>query len=316
LIISQTPLRVSFLGGGTDLPIYTDKYIGQVISTTIDKFVYALVTKRTDNLIYVGYTVQEVVHSIDKIQHDLVRECARICDMYNGFEVKTWADIPSSGSGLGSSSSVTVGLLNAFHAFKGEYASPKQLAEEACKVEIEILGNPIGRQDQYAAAFGGYNHIKFFPSGKVTVKKIGEIGLGKYTLIPTGISRSSSTVLKKQQSLYTGNEYAYQQLSKLVDEYFTSREFPNLILPSLVMKDWDIKKALVDYPLAVEILIDKVVDAGATSYKLLGAGGGGHILAYSEKPDDFHFQLICKGIEYLPFTFEPFGSKIIFNYRR
>src|SRR5437588_9735899 len=151
MIITQTPLRISIAGGGTDLPGYYRQKEGYVVSTAIDKFIYVIVKSRFDEKIYVDYARKEIVDTIDEIQHELVREAARMAGMTHGFEVAMMADIPSEGSGLGSSSSLTVGLLNAFYQYKGEQVSSERMAQEACAIEIDILGKPIGRQDQYIA---------------------------------------------------------------------------------------------------------------------------------------------------------------------
>ena len=151
MLITQTPLRISLAGGGTDLPEYYRQYGGAVLSTAIDKYVYVIVNERYDDRIYVDYSRKEIVDSIDEIEHDLVREAARITGMTNGFEVMMMADIPSEGSGLGSSSSITVGLLNAFYQYRGIQVGAEQLAREACRIEIDILQRPIGASFPYQA---------------------------------------------------------------------------------------------------------------------------------------------------------------------
>jgi D-glycero-alpha-D-manno-heptose-7-phosphate kinase len=155
MIISETPLRISLSGGGTDLPNYYLSHEGAVVSTAIDKYLYVIVKERFDDLIYVDYSQKEIILSVDEIQHDLVREAARKTGLKKGFEVMMLADIPSEGSGLGSSSSLTVGLLNAFYQYQGILVTSEQLAAEACEIEIDILKRPIGKQDQYIAAYGG-----------------------------------------------------------------------------------------------------------------------------------------------------------------
>lgn len=208
MIIVRTPLRISFVGGGSDIRDFYDRCDGQVVCTAIDKFVYAIVKERFDDLIYINYSRKETVESVDEIRHDLVREAMRITGVDKGVEITTLADIPSSGSGLGSSSSITVALLHALYTFRNTLVTAEQLAEDACRIEIDILKKPIGRQDQYAAAFGGVN--------KLTFKKGGETLRETVSLSPamtrkfssslllyfTGITRSADVILKQQKDSY------------------------------------------------------------------------------------------------------------------
>jgi len=161
VIITQTPLRISFAGGGTDFKGYYNNGYGAVVSAAIDKYIYVVLKERFDDLIRVGYTKTEMVSNTSDIQHELVREAMKLVGVTSGIEVATMADIPSEGSGLGSSSTVTVGLLNALYAYKGETVTAETLARQACEIEISILGKPIGKQDQYIAAYGGLKHFRF-----------------------------------------------------------------------------------------------------------------------------------------------------------
>ncbi|MGH2867478.1 MAG: GHMP kinase, partial [Solirubrobacteraceae bacterium] len=159
MVISRTPLRISFVGGGTDFPDFADQHGGAVVSTAIDKWIHVIVAPRFEGDVRVSYSQTEIVPTAKDVEHELVREALRLTGIPRGIEVVTLADVPSRGTGLGSSSAVMVGLLNALYAFQGRYRSAPQLAEEACRVEIEDLGKPIGRQDQFAAALGGFNLI-------------------------------------------------------------------------------------------------------------------------------------------------------------
>ena len=205
MIISRTPLRVSFCGGGTDIDDFSmsEPTGGRVVSAALSRYVYVTINRRFDDRIRVSYSSMEDVGSLENIQHGLVREALRLTGIESGVEITTIADIPGQGTGLGSSSSVTVGLLNAMHAFKGREASKEQLAEEACQIEIDTLGAPIGRQDQYAASFGGVNSIRFGENGvQVEPIEVSE-GLSKkfsenFTLVFTGMTRSASKVLSEQ----------------------------------------------------------------------------------------------------------------------
>ena len=156
MVIVKTPLRISFVGGGSDIKDFYSQKKGNVVSTTIDKYVYAIVKERFDELIYINYSKKECVDHRDKIRHDLVREAMILTGVKKGIEITTLADIPSLGSGLGSSSSITVALLHALYTFQNTLVTAEQLAADACRIEIDILGKPIGRQDQYAAACGGF----------------------------------------------------------------------------------------------------------------------------------------------------------------
>ncbi len=171
MIISQTPYRVSFAGGGTDLSAFYKNATGAVLSATVNKHMYVTVSPRFEPTTRVAYTRTEIADGIDNIQHTIVREALRMTGLGPHLEITTVGDVPA-GTGLGSSSSLTVGLLNALYAYRGELVSHQRLAEEACQIEIDILKKPIGRQDQYAAAFGGLNHIRFNGDDSVDVEPV------------------------------------------------------------------------------------------------------------------------------------------------
>src|SRR5437762_22836 len=207
LVVTRTPLRVSFAGGGTDLSDFYEHGHGTVFSTTIDKYIYVTVKRHGpvfDEQIRLNYSKSEQVNRIDEIENDIARECLRFLEIEPPIYVSTVADLPAS-TGLGGSSSFAVGLLHALHTFRGERVSAGQLAEEACHVEIELLGHPIGKQDQYAAAFGGLNFFCFKPDGGVTVephrlrqRMIDELFDG-LMMFWTGHARDSSAVLAEQE---------------------------------------------------------------------------------------------------------------------
>ena len=203
MILSQTPLRLSLLGGNTDFREYYLNYGGLVLSTTIDKYIYCIVKKRFDDKIIVNYSIKETVDSVDDLKHELVREALRLLGIKNGIEVSFLADIPSEGTGLGSSSSVTIGLLNALHNYIGENVSNRQLAEEAIKIELDILKKPIGVQDQHAIAMGGLRAIQFTTSGEVFGMKVKmdesvkEDFNNSLMLFYTGITRKADSILSK-----------------------------------------------------------------------------------------------------------------------
>ena len=172
MIITQTPLRISFAGGGTDFPDFFTEHGGAVVSTAIDKFVYCIVKERFDEKIYVNWTKKEIVDAVEQIEHELVREALRKVGVSKGVEISFLSDIPAEGSGLGSSSSVTVGVLNALYQYIGETPTAEQLAREACEIEIEILRKPIGVQDQYIAAYGGLRCFEFGPGRGVRASTV------------------------------------------------------------------------------------------------------------------------------------------------
>jgi len=197
MIITQTPLRISLLGGNTDFPKYFRKHGGAVLSATIDKYLYVIIKSRFDDEIWINYSKKEKVKSVDDIKHDLVREAMKLTAVKKGIEITFLSDIPSEGSGLGSSSAVVVGVLNALHQFRGESVSARQLAEEACRIEVDILKKPIGYQDQYAVAFGGFNLIEFDYMNVVRVKPIAPEEISEsLMLFYTGIERTASDVAK------------------------------------------------------------------------------------------------------------------------
>ncbi len=205
MIIVQTPLRVGLFGGGTDFPAYFLKHGGCVLNFAIDKYIFVTVKKRFDSLIRIGYTKTEMVNRIEDIQHELIREALQKTGIREGIEVTTMGDIPSAGSGLGSSSTVTVGALHAMYTHNNELVVSNQLAEEACEIEVDILGKPIGYQDQYIAAYGGVRFIEFTPDGTVEVEKIDVDGCVQrhlnqnLLLFFTGLTRKSESILTEQK---------------------------------------------------------------------------------------------------------------------
>jgi D-glycero-alpha-D-manno-heptose-7-phosphate kinase len=201
MIITQTPLRISFVGGGTDFRNFYRNQGGEVISTAIDKYVYAIIKERYDAKIYLNYSRKEIVDSVDEIKHELIREAMRKTGVTQGVEITTLADIPAHGSGLGSSSCVTIGVLNALYAYQGIGKTAENLAQDACEIEIEVLGKPIGKQDQYIVAYGGLRHIQFQSDESVLVENLPirdetKRKLNTNTLLfYTGIARHASDIL-------------------------------------------------------------------------------------------------------------------------
>lgn len=290
MIISRTPLRVSFCGGGTDIDGFSmsEPSGGRVVSTAINKYVYVTMNRRFDDRIRISYSSMEDVDSVSRIQHGLVREAMRLTGIESGVEITTIADIPGRGTGLGSSSSVTVGLLNAMHSFQGRKPSKEQLAEEACKIEIEIMGAPIGRQDQYAASFGGINSISFGEGG-VAVEPI-EIENDllsrvsrNFTLVFTGMTRSASKVLSEESE----DELDKSNRMRVIREHADKAAimFQNGDLDSigdLLNETWNAKRGISSLITnqSIDELHGRVMSSGAKGAKLLGAGNGGFLLVY------------------------------------
>ena len=222
MIISRTPLRMSFVGGGSDLPSYYREYGGAVVSTAIDKYVYVTMNRKFDSGIRVAYSRVEEVNSVSEIEHQLVRAALNMAGVPGGVEITTVADIPSRGTGLGSSSSFTVALLHALYALLGRHSTRQELAEQACHVEIDVCGEPIGKQDQYAAAYGGFNLYEFNPNDTVTVSPVickpeTIAGIRKQMLVLyTGITRGASTILKQQSAELATNVDKKSAMKRMV----------------------------------------------------------------------------------------------------
>jgi D-glycero-alpha-D-manno-heptose-7-phosphate kinase len=298
MIISRTPLRISFVGGGTDLPSFYEQHGGAVVSATIDKWINVIVSRRFEGDVRVSYSQTEIVDKASAVEHELVRETMRVTGVPRGVEIVTLADVPSRGSGLGSSSSVTVGLLNALYAFQGISKPPLELAEQAAHVEIEVLGKPIGRQDQYAAAVGGVNLIEFLRGGAgvrveplvcppETFKQIQRSLL----LFYTGRQRSAETVLLDQKQAIEDGA-ATRRLEQMRDLAFELRERlaagDVAAVGSMLSANWELKRDLAKGVTNddVDRWYEAALAAGATGAKLLGAGAGGFFLAFG--PADAH----------------------------
>ena len=292
MIISRTPLRVSFCGGGTDIDEFSmaESSGGRVVSTAINKYVYVTVNQRFDDRIRISYSSMEDVDSVSQVQHGLVREALGLTGIESGVEITTIADIPGRGTGLGSSSSVTVGLLNALHSFQGRNPSKEQLAEEACKIEIEIMGAPIGRQDQYAASFGGINSIRFGDGG-VAVEPI-EIEndlvsrvSSNFTLVFTGMTRSASKVLSEESEDEQDKTSRMRVIREHADKAATMFQQGDLdSIGGLLNETWNAKRGISSLITnqSIDELHGKVISSGAKGAKLLGAGNGGFLLVYGD----------------------------------
>jgi len=325
MIISRTPVRVSFCGGGTDVDWFStsSEKGGMVTSLAIDRYIHVIVNRRFDERIRLSYSKLEVVDNFEDLEHELVRESMRITGVTSGVEITTIADIPSRGTGLGSSSAVTVGLLNALHCFAGRNVSASQLASEACEIEIKILGQPIGRQDQYAAAFGGINSIRFCSDGNVIVdpinisEKIQSNISDEFTLIFTGQNRSASAVLLNSEE---EGKSAIDNLIRIREQADEARDFLSSgdlsKLGLLLNEAWSMKRGISsnvsnDF---LDEMYSQIMSTGANGAKLLGAGGGGFFLVHGDQQLREKLQSnFSSEHRMLPLNIDFNGSSIIFN---
>jgi D-glycero-alpha-D-manno-heptose-7-phosphate kinase len=315
-------LRVSFVGGGTDLPEFCDEHGGAVVSTAVDKWIHVIVARRFEGDVRVGYSRTEIVENAAAVEHELVREAMRLTGIPRGIDVLTLADVPSQGTGLGSSSAVTVGLLNALYAFQGVYKSPLQLAEEASRIEIEILGKPIGRQDQYAASIGGLNLIEFLPhGGGVRVEPVicSQDTIGRLhrslLLFYTGRQRSADQVLQEQSTAIRNGRItaALEQMRDLAYEMRERLGFgdPDAV-GELLQRNWELKRSLVDGISDPETdrWYDDALAAGATGGKLLGAGAGGFFLVAAPPERHSRIRVALQSLREVPLRFAARGTHI------
>lgn len=324
MIITQTPLRVGLFGGGTDFKEFYLKEEGAVLSFGIDKYVYVIVKERFDEKIYINYSKKEIVNHVDDIAHDLVREAMRKTGITGGVEVTTLADVPSKGSGLGSSSSITVGLLNAFYIYQGEQVPQERLAMEACEIEIDIVGKPIGIQDQYIAAYGNMRFFEFQRNGQVNVEKLDLTDEQKRMLVSnlllffTNKTRSSSEVLTEQRKNISER---MDELRRLRDIAYEAR---GIILSGrtdeighLLHESWQEKKKLASNVSTkdIDVMYERAREAGATGGKIAGAGSGGFLLLYCPRENQNAVREALKEYRELPFLLSRDGSKVIFNMR-
>ena len=326
MVISKTPLRVSFAGGGTDFREYYRERMGRVVSMAIGRHMYVTVNKRYDNAVRVAYTRTETVEHIGELQHDLIREAMRMSGVTRGVEISTIADVPA-GSGLGSSSSLAVGVLNALYAYQGRYIDPGVLARQACEIEIDILGRPIGKQDQYIAAFGGLQMIHFHPDETVSVEPIVCRAATRRRLAEnlllfyTGVSRESGSVLTEAKERMRLPGTARSALDGLNDlAALVAREVSLGRLSefgTLLHKGWLLKKHMASNVSngALDRYYRLALRAGAGGGKISGAGGGGCLLLFAPKRAHAAIRAMAvrQGLREFPVQLEPDGSKIIYS---
>jgi len=324
MIITKTPLRVSFAGGGSDLRAYYQNGYGSVLSTAIDKYMYVTVNKTFDHHFRVIYSKVEYVESIDDIEHNLAREALKLVGITEGgLDIGYIGDmLPAhAGSGLGASSSLTVGILNALHALKGERVSAETLAREACKIEIEMLGRPIGKQDQYAAAYGGLNYIRFNQDESVFVepiicsKETRNKLANNLLLFYTGLNTQSDNILSEQNGKTPDNLPVLEKMVELSGELQKALISNNLAGFGNILHDgWLYKQKLaakITNPI-INDYYEKARKAGASGGKILGSGGGGFLMLYCEEENQAKVREALSDLREAPFGFEFEGSKIIY----
>jgi D-glycero-alpha-D-manno-heptose-7-phosphate kinase len=325
MIITQTPLRIGLVGGGTDLPAYYRQHGGRVLNAAIDKYVYVVVKQRFDDDIYLNYSRKEIVTQVEDVEHELIREALNMAGIRGGVEITTLADIPSAGSGLGSSSAVTVGLLHALFAYQGRQVSAEELADRACTIEIDRCGKPIGKQDQYAAAYGGICDLRFGPGDGVTAAQIHlshqdlRAFQSQLMLFYTGITRTADTILGQQKANVPMRLAQLHQLRNLADEAVTGLRdgCPDAVGVALG-KSWEAKRQLAQgvSNATLDEAVDAAVRAGATGAKITGAGGGGFVLVVCPVENQQAVRAALTPMKDLPISIDPFGSRVIFNVHR
>lgn len=324
MIISQTPLRMSFTGGGSDLPSFYRKYGGAVISTTVNKYVYVTVNKKFDNGIRIAYSKNEEVSSVSEIEHRIVKASMEYLGIDGGVEITTIADIPSRGTGLGSSSSFAVGLLHALNGYNGKYVSREQLGYDSCFIEIGKCNEPIGKQDQYAAAYGGFNLIEFHPDESVIVNPV----ICKRETIDTiernilmfytGITRSASALLKRQSDELGSNDDKQGVLRRMVALTYSLRDELHGnntdAFGEILHENWMLKTSLthgISNP-EIDEWYQAARRAGAIGGKILGAGAGGFLMVYAPQEKHAAIKEALNLLRPIQVNFERLGSRIIF----
>jgi D-glycero-alpha-D-manno-heptose-7-phosphate kinase len=323
MIISRTPLRVSFVGGGTDLEAFYRHEPGAVVTTAIRAYIYITVNRKFDSSIRASYSVTEMVESVEQVRHELIRESLRKTDISGGIEITSISDIPSQGTGLGSSSSYTVGLLKALYAYRNQHVGAERVAREACEIEISRCGKPIGKQDQYIAAYGGLQYIRFNPDGSVFCDPIvcssaTRRALEQRTLLfYTGMTRSADTILA-EQSQNLANARTRRSLRRLVQLATETRQALTTddldAFGEILHESWEVKKTMasgVSNP-RIDDWYTRARAAGAQGGKITGAGGGGFLLLYA--PPERHDAILraLPDLRRVPFGLEPQGAKIIY----
>lgn len=321
MILVKTPLRISFFGGGSDIPSHYENFGGEVLSTTIDQYMYTALCKTSMEGVKVVYNEIEIAKTIDEIKHDRVRECLRYFDINNHVEISSFAEIPTKGTGLGSSSTFTVGLINALAKLVGWKLNKFEVAELACYIEIEACKEKIGKQDQYAASFGGLNHYEFSKDEVIVTP----VNIPNYTLYDlnsnlmmfyTGVTRNAADILAKQSAdSWDKAHFMFQMvtMAKYGINYLKQEmldDFGNLLNES-----WQLKKQMsegISNP-AFDQIYEDAISAGALGGKILGAGGGGFFLFYVPYNNQDKVREKLRHLKEFKFRFETEGSQIVYG---
>jgi D-glycero-alpha-D-manno-heptose-7-phosphate kinase len=329
LVVTRTPLRVSFAGGGTDLPAFYERNgHGAVLSTAINRYVYVTV-KRHSELFFepvrLNYSKSEEVDHVEELENNIARECLKFLEVDPPIYISTVGDVPAS-TGLGGSSAFAVGLLNALHAYRGERVSAGQLAEEASYIEIEVLGEPIGKQDQYAAAFGGMNVFRFEPGGAVTIQHQRltndqrELLFRCLLLFWTGHQRDASGVLTEQAQ---NAEAMYERLLRMRDQALALQELFSrngavdmCELGRVVSEGWELKRGLASSITTNQIdrWYERALSAGAEGGKLCGAGGGGFLMFVVQPERQAAVRSALAELEEIEIGHETHGSEVVISF--
>jgi len=325
VIITRTPLRIGLLGGGTDFPDYYREHGGRVLNCALDKYVYVIVKQRFDDDIYVNYSKKEIVSRVEDLEHELVREALKITGVSSGVEITTLADIPSAGSGLGSSSAVSVGLLHALFTYQGQQVSATQLAELACMIEIDRCGKPIGKQDQYIAAMGGIRDIRFGPGDQVIAEDLGLAATQRrllqqqMMLFYTGITRSANPILAEQTANIKASKDQLDLLRKLAGYAVDRLRSGDIDAVGTAMREgWEAKRQLASgvSNQRIDSMVSRALDAGAAGAKLTGAGGGGFLLVICPVERQYAVRQSLADMRELPVQLDPLGSRVVLNVLR
>ncbi|HEB64155.1 MAG TPA: GHMP kinase [Chloroflexi bacterium] len=325
MIIVQTPVRVSFFGGGTDFPSFYRQEGGCVLSTAIDKYIFVTIKERRfDDRIWVSYTRTQIAESVDEVQHELIREAMRLTGTDGGVEITTMGDVPA-GTGLGSSGTVTVGALNVMYAYQNRPVTAETLARQACQIELEILKHPGGVQDEYIAAYGGLRFMEFRTDGEIRVESVRlpeelKTRLNENLLLfYTGMNRRSETILDEQENNVRDRLPILRRMKEIAVTARRELEAGHLdALGVLLDESWELKKQLASRISNGDIdeWYRAARQAGALGGKITGAGGGGFFLLYVPYERRQAVRQALSHLREMPFHLEPDGSKVIFNYRR
>lgn len=324
MIISRTPLRISFAGGGSDLAAFYRHEPGAVVSAAINKYIYITVNAKFDHQIRASYSITEIVESVDELKHQLIREALKLVGCAGGIEITSISDIPSQGTGLGSSSTYTVGLLHALYAHTGRQAGAERLAAEACQIEIERCKAPIGKQDQYIAAYGGLRLTQFNPDETVFTDPVicrpetKRLLQARLLMLYTGTTRQTADVLREQRANTERDTAKRQSLRRMVQlahdlrAALTANDLD--AFGAILHEGWMRKRELaagISSP-RIDEWYERGRAAGAVGGKILGAGGGGFLLLYAPEQRHQAIRAALPELRQVPLAFEPQGSKIIY----